>query len=155
MDKIKIDGAIADLQEVLAGVEGDGVPARFMAGHGLQSRRFRFRWRDDVLALDFDLPCARVLSAEGDQRADDAEIAAACRMGLLLLSARFSGELLRAEEGESSLFVSCGDGGTRYVLRDADGKIRDAGGWSVLVVRLEGLSRRNSAHRVDVSVIFP
>ena len=151
----RIDKAIADLQEVISGVEGGGVPARFLEGHGLQSRRFRFRWRDEVLALDFDLPCARILSAEADQRADDAEIAAACRMGLLLLFARSSGELLHDEEGEASLFASCRDGGTRYVLRDASGKIRDAGGWSVLVSRLEGLSQRNSAQQTDVSVISP
>ncbi len=151
----RINKAIADLQEVVAGVEGGGVPARFMAGHGLQSRRFRFRWSDGALALDFDLPCGRVLSAEEGQRADDAEIVAACRMGQLLLSARSSGGLLRAEEGEASLFVSCGDGGTRYVLRDADGKMLDAGGWSVLVARLEGMFQQTSARRADISVFFP
>ena len=149
------DKAIADLQEVVAGVEGDGVPARFMAGHGLQSRRFRFWWSDGSLTLDFDLPCGRVLAAEEDQRADDAEIATACRMGQLLLSARSSGALLRAEEGEASLFASCGDDGTRYVLRDPDGNILDAGGWSVLVARLEAMCHHGAVRPADVSVLFP
>jgi hypothetical protein len=51
--------------------------------------------------------------------------------------------------------VSCGDGGTRYVLCDADGKMLDAGGWSVLVARLEGMFQQTSARRADLSVFFP
>ena len=60
----EIERAIADLEEVLAGV-GGGVPARFVEGHGLESRRFRFNWDGRALKLDFDLPCWRVLADEG------------------------------------------------------------------------------------------
>ena len=73
----------------------------------------------------------------------------------LLLSARSSGALLRAEEGEASLFASCGDDGTRYVLRDPDGNILDAGGWSVLVARLEAMCHHGAVRPADVSVLFP
>ena len=77
-----IDTTIADLEAVVSGIETDGLPARFISGHGLQSRRFRFDWTDGKLALRFDLPCCRVLSGDEQWRADEAEIAAACRMGM-------------------------------------------------------------------------
>lgn len=150
-----IERAVADLEEVVAGVGGGGVPARFVEGHGLESRRFRFSWDGGALKLDFDLPCWRVLADETARRADDAEIVSACRMGVLLLSAMATGGLLRAEDGEAELSVYCGEGGARYELRDAGGEILDSGGWRVLAARLEGAFAQNPAGRADVTVIFP
>ena len=151
----EIERAIADLEEVLAGVGGGGVPARFVEGHGLESRRFRFNWDGGALKLDFDLPCWRILADEGARRADGAEIASACRMGVLLISALAAGGLLRAEDGEAELSASCREGGARYELRDAGGEILDAGGWSVLAARLEGVFAQDHADSADVMVIFP
>lgn len=102
-----IDQTIEELREAAATLEQGGLPERFAAGHGIQSRRFRFEWQDEVLSLDFDLPCARLLSDEETQREEGAEAAAACRMGMLLLAARRDGTLL--QEGEATLSATCGD----------------------------------------------
>ena len=134
-----IDTTIADLEAVVSGIETDGLPARFISGHGLQSRRFRFDWADDKLALRFDLPCCRVLSGDEQWRDDEAEIAAACRMGLLLLAA------------------TCDDSGARYEIRDAEGETLDAGdGWTVLAARLEGtFAPAAGTAEGAVSIILP
>jgi len=150
----KIEKAIADLEEVVAGVEAGEVPERFVEGFGLQSRWFSFRWSDEVLALDFNLPCWRVLSSDEDRGSDDAEIAAACRMGMLLLAARRDGGLLRAEDGEASLSAFCSEHGARFTLRDAEGNVLDSGGWSVLVARLESVFALGAGSPA-VSVFYP
>ena len=152
-----IDTTIADLEAVVSGIETDGLPARFISGHGLQSRRFRFDWADDKLALRFDLPCCRVLSGDEQWRADEAEIAAACRMGLLLLAAHADGKLLHDTEGEAMLAATCDDSGARYEIRDAEGETLDAGdGWTVLAARLEGtFAPAAGAAEEAVSIILP
>ena len=152
-----IDTTIADLEAVVSGIETDGLPARFISGHGLQSRRFRFDWADDKLALRFDLPCCRVLSGDEQWRADEAEIAAACRMGLLLLAAHADGKLLHDAEGEAMLAATCDDSGARYEIRDAEGETLDAGdGWTVLAARLEGtFAPAAGAAEEAVSIILP
>ena len=152
-----IDTTIADLEAVVSGIETDGLPARFISGHGLQSRRFRFDWADDKLALRFDLPCCRVLSGDEQWRADEAEIAAACRMGLLLLAAHADGKLLHDAEGEAMLTATCDDLGARYEIRDTEGETLDAGsGWTVLAARLEGaLTPDAGATEEAVSIILP
>jgi len=152
-----IDKTIAELGAVVSGIETDGLPARFVQGHGLQSRRFRFDWSDDLLALHFDLPCCRVLSGDEQSRDDEAEIAAACRMGLLLLVARRDGKLLRDAEGEASLAAICDDFGARYAIRDAEGETLDAGdGWAVLAARLEGVFAPDAGTAEEaVSIILP
>ena len=148
-----IDKTIAELGEVVSGIETDGLSARFIEGHGLQSRRFRFDWTDDTLTL----PCRRLLSSEETQCADEAEIAAACRLGLLLLAARRDGKLLRGEEGEASLAATCDDFGARYAIRDAEGETLDAGdGWAVLAARLEGAFAPDAETAEEaVSIILP
>ena len=90
------------------------------------------------LPCRYDLPCLRVLSGEDAQNADHEEIVAACRMGILLLAAHNAGALLHPDEGEAALEASCNEDGTRYALRDAEGKTLDEGtDWSVLAARLE------------------
>lgn len=152
-----IDEAKSVLEAVVSGIETDGLPARFVQGHGLQSCRFRFDWADDTLALRFDLPCCRVLSGDEQWHADEAEIAAACRLGLLLLAARRDGKLLRGEEGEASLAASCDDFGARYAIRNAEGETLDAGdGWAVLAARLEGAFAPDAGTSEEaVSIILP
>ena len=152
-----IDTTIADLEAIVSGIETGALPARFVQGHGLQSRRFRFDWSDDVLALHFDLPCCRVLSGDEQWRADEAEIAAACRMGLLLLAAHADGKLLHDAEGEAMLAATCDDSGARYEIRDAEGETLDAGdGWTVLAARLEGTFAPDAGTAEEaVSIILP
>lgn len=152
-----VDKAIAELKAVVSGIETDGLPARFIGGHGLQSRRFHFDWADDTLTLRFDLPCCRVLSGDEQWRADEAEIAAACRMGLLLLAAHADGKLLHDTEGEATLAATCDDSGARYEIRDARGEMLDAGyGWTVLVARLEGTFAPGAGTAEGaVSIILP
>ena len=152
-----IDEAKSVLETVVSGIETGGLPARFIEGHGLQSRRFRFDWADDTLALRFDLPCCRVLSGDEQWRADEAEIAAACRMGLLLLAAHADGKLLHGEEGEASFAATCDDFGARYAIRNAEGETLDAGdGWAVLAARLEGAFAPDAGTAEEaVSIILP
>ncbi|MBO7654185.1 MAG: hypothetical protein J6U40_04620 [Kiritimatiellae bacterium] len=137
MDDTILQG-IADIEEVIAGMERGEGPGRFCVGHGLQSRRFRFEWRDQAFSLDFDLPCARLLADDETRRADDAEILAACRMGLLLLMADRDGKLFREGEGNLQLSVSCDEDGPHYGLIGAEGGVLDEGDdWAPLVLRLE------------------
>ena len=131
-----INDTIEDLQAALAGLESGDGPYPFLAGHGIQSRLFRFRWGDDALSVDIDLPWGRVMSDEESQRDDDAEAGAACRMAMLLLAARRDGTLLC--DGEARLSASCGEDGPHYSISDAEGNVVDEGDdWSVLASRLE------------------
>ena len=122
-------GAIAELES------GNGLE-RFVEGHGLQSRRFRFAWHEPPLNIDIRLPYARVLSDEAEQRADEARIGVACRMALLLIVAADRGKLL--SDGEARLSVAADEFGTRYAVYGTDGAALDSGeGWEVLVERLK------------------
>ena len=149
-----IDQTIEDLREAAATLEEGGLPERFAAGHGVQSRRFRFEWSDDGLSLDFDLPCARLLSDEETQREEAAEAAAAARMGMLLLAARREGTLL--QDGEASLSATCGDYGTSYEIRGAEGETLDSGDdWAPLAARLESAFGAAAPSSEVAAIIWP
>lgn len=149
-----IDQTIEELREAAATLEQGGLPERFAAGHGIQSRRFRFEWRDEALSLDFDLPCVRLLSDEETQREEGAEAAAAARMGMLLLAARRDGMLL--QEGEASLTASCSETGTYYETHDAEGEVLDSGDdWKPLAARLETVFGTAEASDTHTAIIWP
>lgn len=133
--KEKRERTLTALREALAELErGEGC-GTFMEGHGLQSRRFHFEWREPSLEIDFRLPWGRVLSDEEQQQLDDVRIGAACRMAILLLSAAGEGSLLA--EGEARLSVSAEESGERYAIFGPDGAVMDsAGDWGTLVARL-------------------
>ncbi len=64
---------------------GEGL-SRFVGGHGLMSRMFKFSRSEPTLEIDFRLPYARVLMDEESQNADEAENSMAARMATLLLT---------------------------------------------------------------------
>ncbi len=141
---------IAALNAALAELEsGEGL-SRFVGGHGLMSRRFEFEWREPTLEIDFRLPYARVLSDEESQKDDDAEIGAAIRMAILLLTVE--GE--KADDGDGmSLSVWVDENGAGYSIRDAQGELVDSGDdWSGLVHRLESALPEGEE---DLAVIWP
>ena len=116
-------GAFAELES------GEGLTS-FVGGHGFQSRVFEFAWSDPELEISFRIPYARVLSDEASQREDDAEIGAAIRMAILLLST--------AGRIGPRIEVSCDDRGTTYAIYDSDGELEDSGtDWTPLVKRFE------------------
>ena len=129
--------AIAELKAALSDLEsGEGL-TRFVGGHGIQSRVFEFEWDEPALGIRFRLPCGRLLSDEESQKEDDAEIGAAIRMAILLLStAGRTGAATRIE-------VACDD----------RGPIEDSGAdWGPLVRRLETVLGGDTD---AVSVIWP
>jgi len=126
---------IAALNAALTELEGDEGLSRFVGGHGLMSRRFEFNWRESTLEIDFRLPYARVLADEESQKDDDAEIGAAIRMAIVLLTVEG-----RKADGINGLAVSvwADESGLGYSIRDAQGELVDSGDdWSGLVHRLE------------------
>ena len=134
---------IAELSATLQELESGQELTRFVGGHGLQSLLFVFEWHDPALDIDIRLPYARVLSDEDIQAADVAEIGAALRMSILLLSAADAGTLL--QEGEAALYVSNDENGPAYRVVDADGHELDAGdGWNGLAARMETAFPKNS-----------
>ena len=143
-------GTIAALNAALEELEsGEGL-SRFVDGHGLMSRRFEFEWREPKLEIDFRLPYARVLADEESQQDDDAEIGAAIRMAILLLTV--DGEKANDIDG-MSLSVWVDESGAGYSIRDAEGEVVDSGDdWSGLVHRLE--SARPEGEE-SLSVIWP
>jgi len=145
MERKDVTQAAAELAEVLEELAAGEELPRFVEGHGLQSRRFVWRWHDGKRDIDLDLPCARVLSDEETRSAEDAEIAGAVRMAMLLLS------LGDAIEGK--IAIACDEHGTRYAVRAADGSEEDAGeDWQVLLRRLEPLIPDGDGH---LAVIWP
>jgi len=141
---------IKELRTALAEMEsGEGL-ARFVEGHGLQSRFFAFSWESAELAIAFRLPCERVLSDEDDQNLDAARIGAAIRMAILLLTVAAEGKLLA--EGEGSLSVEADEDGARYSIFNPDGEQIDAGEeWDPLVARLDAALPVTD----DVQIIWP
>ena len=124
--------AVEELRAALGEIESGAGLTRLVGGHGVQSRVFEFEWSEPSLEIDFRLPYARVLSDEASQKADDAEIGAAIRLGILLL--------LTADrtDGASRIEVECTDRGTSYAVYAADGTLEDSGDdWGPLVKRLE------------------
>ncbi len=124
--------AVDDLKAALAEIESGAGLTHLVGGHGIQSRVFAFEWDDPLLGINFRLPCGRVLSDEASQKNDDAEIGAAIRMAILLLT-------MAGHTGSASrITVSCDDRGTTYAVYNADGELEDSDtDWAPLVKRLE------------------
>lgn len=129
------DETVAELSAALAELEGGEGLSRFTGGHGLMSRVFEFRWSEPALEIDFRLPYALVLADEEDQQAADAEIGAAIRMAMLLLTVTGT-----KDESFAGLRMSVwADGnGVGYSIRDGEDEMVDSGDdWAGLVRRLE------------------
>ena len=136
-----------DFRPTIAELESGTGLTRLVGGHGIQSRVFEFEWRDASLEVLFRIPYGRVLSDEELQKEDDAEIGAAIRMAILLLT--MAGRMGSA----SRIEVSCDDRGTAYATYSADGELEDSGtDWAPLVKRLE--AELGDAPE-PVSVIWP
>ena len=135
MESTKQEEAINELKAALAELESDEGLEMFVEGHGLQSRYFAFSWQSDGLEIDYNLPYARVLSDEEEQKLDAARIGAAIRLAILLLASSSSGALLH--DGEASLFVTADETGASYSFVDSDGEVIDSGEeWEPLIARL-------------------
>jgi hypothetical protein len=139
--------AAGELRAAFSEIESGAGLTRLVGGHGIQSRVFEFEWSEPSLEINFRLPCERVLSDEESQKADDEEIGAAIRMGILLLTT------VGRANGASKIEVACTDRGTSYAVYSADGTLEDSGDdWGPLVRRLEAaLGDAQDA----VSVIWP
>ena len=144
------EDAIAELRAALGELEsGEGL-SRFVGGHGLMSCLFEFQWNEPALEIDFRLPYARVLAEEESQKEDDAEIGAAIRMAILLLTVVAEGKLLF--DGEAALFVSADEDGASYSITGPNGEMVDAGDdWASLVERLNAVISDDG----DIQVIWP
>jgi len=144
------EDAVAELRAALGELEsGEGL-SRFVGGHGLMSCLFEFQWNEPALEIDFRLPYARVLAEEESQKEDDAEIGAAIRMAILLLTVAAEGKLLF--DGEAALFVSADEDGASYSIKGPNGEMVDAGDdWASLVERLNAVISDDG----DIQVIWP
>ena len=144
------EDAIAELRAALGELEsGEGL-SRFVGGHGLMSCLFEFQWNEPALEIDFRLPYARVLAEEESQKEDDAEIGAAIRMAILLLTVVAEGKLLF--DGEAALYVSADEDGASYSIKGPNGEMVDAGDdWASLVERLNAVISDDG----DIQVIWP
>ena len=141
---------IRALNTALAELEGGDGLSRFVGGHGFMSRRFEFEWSEPGLEIDFRLPYARVLSDEESQKDDNAEVGAAIRMAILLLTA--GGGKNDGDEGRS-MRVWAGEAGLGYSVRDGQGEVVDSGDdWSGLVHLLESSLPGGNE---EVAVIWP
>ena len=140
--------AIEELRAAFAEIESGAGLTRLVGGHGIQSRVFKFEWREPSLEISFHLPYGRVLSDEAAQKDDDAEIGAAIRMAILLLTTAG-----RMESAPRMVEVSCDDRGAAYAVYAADGELEDSGtDWSPLVKRLKAVLGDDPE---PVSVIWP
>lgn len=144
------EDAIAELRAALGELKsGEGL-SRFVGGHGLMSCLFEFQWNEPALEIDFRLPYARVLAEEESQKEDDAEIGAAIRMAILLLTVAAEGKLLF--DGEAALYVSADEDGASYSIKGPNGEMVDAGDdWASLVERLNAVISDDG----DIQVIWP
>ena len=148
------EDAIAELRAALGELEsGEGL-SRFVGGHGLMSRLFEFQWNEPALEIDFQLPYARILAEEESQNEDDAEVGAAIRMAILLLTVE-SQKPESQKSGEECMRVSvwADDRGTGYSIFDEKGELVDSDDdWSGLVHRLEAALPEGDQ---DMTVIWP
>ena len=136
MEGTKQEEAINELKAALAELESDEGLEMFVEGHGLQSRYFAFSWQSEGLEVEYNLPYARVLSEEEEQKLDAARIGAAIRLAILLLATSSSGALLH--DGEASLSVTADDTGASYSIFGSDGEVVDSSDeWEPLIARLE------------------
>lgn len=139
--------AIEELRAAFAELESGAGLTRLVGGHGIQSRVFEFEWREPSLEISFRLPYARVLSDEAVQKEGDAEIGAAIRMAILLLT--MAGRM----ESATRIEVSCSDRGAAYAVYVADGELEDSGtDWAPLVKRLKAVLGDDAE---PVSIIWP
>ena len=123
---------IAELNDALAELEGGEGLSHLVGGHGFMSNYFEFSWSEPNLEIEFRLPYARVLSDEESQKEDDAEVGAAIRMAILLLSV----EALKADGLSVSVWAD--ENGAGYSIRNKEGEVVDSGeDWSGLVHRFE------------------
>ena len=151
MESTKQEEAINELKAALAELESEEGLEMFVEGHGLQSRYFAFSWQSDELAIDYNLPYARVLSDEDAQKLDAARIGAAIRLAILLLATSSGGALLH--DGEASLSVTADESGARYSIVGTDGEDVDSSeDWGPLIARLE---TDLPAAADDIQVIWP
>ena len=151
MESSKQEETINELKAALAELESDDGLEMFVEGHGLQSRYFAFSWQSDELAIEYNLPYARVLSDEHAQKLDAARIGAAIRLAILLLASSSGGALLH--DGEASLSVTADESGARYSIVGTDGEDVDSGEeWGPLIARLEA---DLPAAADEVQVIWP
>lgn len=143
------EDVIAELRAALVELEGGAGLSLFVGGHGLMSRRFEFSWSEPTLDINFQLPYARVLADEESQQEDDAEVGAAIRMAILLMtveSRKFNEEGLRVS-------VWATDAGTGYSIWGENGEEVESGDdWSGLVHRLELVLPDDEK---DLTVIWP
>ena len=148
IDETKEETIMA-LKSALAELEGGEDLSRFIGGHGLMSRVFEFNWSEPALEIDFRLPYARVLADEESQKEDDAEIGAAIRMAILLMTV----ESQKSNEEGQRVSVWAGDNGTGYSIWVGEGEMVESGDdWSGLVHRLESALPDGEA---DLSIIWP
>ena len=151
MESTKQEEAINELKAALAELESDEGLEMFVEGHGLQSRYFAFSWQSDGLAIEYNLPYARVLSDEDAQKLDAARIGAAIRLAILLLATSSGGALLH--DGEASLSVTADETGASYSIVGPDGEEIDSSeDWGPLIARLE---TDLPAAADDIQVIWP
>ena len=147
--------SIAELKAALEEFEsGEGL-SRFVGGHGLMSCTFEFAWSEPALEIDFRLPYARVLADEESQKEDDAEVGAAIRMALLLLTVEgLKAEDLKSEDlKEVRTSVWVGEDGVGYSMVDGEGNVVESGDdWSGLVRRLESVLPEGEE---SLSIIWP
>ena len=141
---------IRALNTALAELEGGDGLSRFVGGHGFMSRRFEFEWSEPALEIDFRLPYARILADEETQADDAAEIGAAIRMAILLLTV----EGMKTDGADGTIVsVWVDENGAEYSIRDAQGELVDSGNdWSGLVHRLESALPEGEE---DLAVIWP
>lgn len=138
--------AIAALKVALEELDTEEGLTSFVEGHGIQSLFFVWRWNDERRRIDFHLPYARVLETEEEQKEDSAEIAAAIKMALLLLSL---GNTL-----EERIEVDCDEDGTRYSVRTTDGELVDSGDdWRTLLNRIETILPSDA--ETNITIIWP
>ena len=138
--------AIAALKVALEELDTEEGLTSFVEGHGIQSLFFVWRWNDERRRIDFHLPYARVLEIEEEQKEDSAEIAAAIKMALLLLSL---GNTL-----EERIEVDCDEDGTRYSVRTTDGELVDSGDdWRTLLNRIETILPSDA--ETNITIIWP
>lgn len=136
MESTNQEETINELKAALAELESDEGLEMFVEGHGLQSRSFAFSWQSDGLEIEYNLPYARVLSDEEEQKLDAARIGAAIRLAILLLATSSSGALLH--DGEAKLSVTADETGASYSIVGTDDEVIDSGeDWEPLIARLE------------------
>ena len=146
----KRNETIAARNAALAGLANGEDLSRFTGGHGFMSRRFEFEWSEPALEIDFRLPYARILADEETQADDAAEIGAAIRMAILLLTV----EGMKTDGADGTIVSAWVDeNGAGYSIRDAQGELVDSGNdWSGLVHRLESALPEGEE---NLSVIWP